>query len=316
MMNEKKQVEEAQAMDLVKIGRYIAEKRKAAGLTQRQLAERLNMSDKSVSKWERGVCLPNVAVYKELCEILGISINEFLAGEDIGADDLVSKSEENLIQVTKDGDHRTHFMKRVIAVLSAVIFVVVLVCGYHIYRYASQPKNYVEPLDPDSVQMKTAELQAGVDGAYLYRYVTGDQFQKLMVYVSEYREGELISKEPIGYIDYADMDSPKNGMISIVPDFEHFRVKLVVADDSSKLSAELPILEGVKGRKYYGRSATQIKGLTEITYGAEQGVAALLYGKDHISAISLDELEAGHMMDGVKNRENEYIYYFSLEFSK
>ena len=52
-------------------------------MTQKQLAEKLGMSDKSVSKWERGVCLPDVSVYKELCSILGISLNEFLAGEDI-----------------------------------------------------------------------------------------------------------------------------------------------------------------------------------------------------------------------------------------
>jgi transcriptional regulator with XRE-family HTH domain len=70
-------------MDLIKIGKYIAGKRKALGMTQKQLAEKLGMSDKSVSKWERGVCLPDVSVYKELCSILGISFNEFLAGEDI-----------------------------------------------------------------------------------------------------------------------------------------------------------------------------------------------------------------------------------------
>ena len=68
-------------MDLIKIGKYIAEKRKALGLTQKQLAEKLNMSDKSVSKWERGICLPDVSIYMELCSILRISINEFLAGE-------------------------------------------------------------------------------------------------------------------------------------------------------------------------------------------------------------------------------------------
>ena len=49
-------------MDLVKIGKYIAGKRKALGMTQKQLAEKLNMSDKSVSKWERGICLPDVSV--------------------------------------------------------------------------------------------------------------------------------------------------------------------------------------------------------------------------------------------------------------
>ena len=54
-------------MDLIKIGKYIAEKRKALGLTQKQLAEKLNMSDKSVSKWERGICLPDVSIYMEFC---------------------------------------------------------------------------------------------------------------------------------------------------------------------------------------------------------------------------------------------------------
>ena len=89
-------------MDLIKIGKYIEEKRKALGLTQKQLAEKLNMSDKSVSKWERGICLPDVSIYMELCSILRISINEFLAGEDIGAENVIEKSDSNLIQITKE----------------------------------------------------------------------------------------------------------------------------------------------------------------------------------------------------------------------
>ena len=68
-------------MDTVKIGKYIAGKRKALGMTQAQVAEKLGMSNKSVSKWERGICLPDVSVYMALCEILGISLNEFIAGE-------------------------------------------------------------------------------------------------------------------------------------------------------------------------------------------------------------------------------------------
>ena len=57
-------------MDLIRIGQYIAGKRKALGLTQKQLAEKLGVSDKSVSKWERGVCLPDVSLYTELCAAL------------------------------------------------------------------------------------------------------------------------------------------------------------------------------------------------------------------------------------------------------
>lgn len=93
-------------MDLIKIGKYIAGKRKEVGLTQRQLADKLGMSDKSVSKWERGVCLPDVALYSDLCGILGISINEFLAGEDIPQESVVQKSEENIIGVATAGKHR------------------------------------------------------------------------------------------------------------------------------------------------------------------------------------------------------------------
>ena len=88
-------------MDLIKIGKYIAFKRKEQGLTQKQLAEKLNMSDKSVSKWERGICLPDVTVYLELCKILGISINEFLAGEDILKKQLNKKQKKILFRLQK-----------------------------------------------------------------------------------------------------------------------------------------------------------------------------------------------------------------------
>ena len=88
-------------MDLIKIGKYIAGKRKSLGMTQKQLAEKLGMSDKSVSKWERGVCLPDVSVYKELCSILGISLNEFFAGEDIVQENMIQKSETNITDKIK-----------------------------------------------------------------------------------------------------------------------------------------------------------------------------------------------------------------------
>ena len=116
-------------MDLVKIGKYIAGKRKALGMTQKQLAEKLNMSDKSVSKWERGICLPDVSVYMELCEILGISINEFLAGEDIDAENVEKKSEDNIIQVTKDSKKKQKNLKSILAVVTPFAVIMVLVLG-------------------------------------------------------------------------------------------------------------------------------------------------------------------------------------------
>ena len=151
-------------MDLVKIGKYVAGKRKELGLTQKQLAEKLGMSDKSVSKWERGICLPDVSVYEEYCALLGISINEFLAGEDIAQENIVKKSEDNLIQITTDSKHRQKKLKTVIAVLSVLVLATAMIVSVFLLR-ANQPKNYIAPGDPNSAEMKTAELLSGVDGA-------------------------------------------------------------------------------------------------------------------------------------------------------
>ena len=68
-------------MDQIKIGKFIAECRKAVGLTQMQLSEKLGITDKAISKWERGIAMPDSSIMLELCGILGISVNELLNGE-------------------------------------------------------------------------------------------------------------------------------------------------------------------------------------------------------------------------------------------
>lgn len=88
-------------MNQEKIGKFIAECRKAQGLTQSALAEKLGISTNAVSKWERGLCLMDMSLLKPLSEILGVSINEILAGEKIEDGELEKKSEENLITLTE-----------------------------------------------------------------------------------------------------------------------------------------------------------------------------------------------------------------------
>ncbi len=68
-------------MNLDKVGKLIATLRKEKGLTQLQLGERLGVSDKSVSKWERGINAPDISLLNSLCEILDISVTELLNGE-------------------------------------------------------------------------------------------------------------------------------------------------------------------------------------------------------------------------------------------
>lgn len=310
-------------MDLIKIGKYIAEKRKALGLTQKQLAEKLNMSDKSVSKWERGICLPDVSIYMELCSILRISINEFLAGKDIDAENVIEKSDSNLIQITKESKKKQKNLKTILAVVTVFAVIVSAILGTLFFHKLIQPKNYITAVDQTSTEMKTAELLSGTDGAYLFHYFTKDEFKTLTIYVSEYQFGTLISKSKVADLDYDGINSPSRGVIAVVPDFESFKVKLIVADDYAKYSTDFPILENIENREYYGRSASQIKGKipiqihsastiegkTAILSDSEQGLMALIYGKDGLSGIPITEMEKG-----IVGVENDYVYYLSFQF--
>ena len=88
-------------MDTIKVGKYIQEKRKKQNLTQADLAERLLITDRAVSKWECGKSLPDASIMLELCEILEISVNELLTGEDIEMKNYNELAEQNLIELKK-----------------------------------------------------------------------------------------------------------------------------------------------------------------------------------------------------------------------
>lgn len=91
-------------MDLKKIGTFIAECRKEQNLTQSQLAEKLNMSNKSVSKWETGKGMPDTSIMLELCDYLHINVNELLSGEHLKEEEYKSKVNENIMLVVKESE--------------------------------------------------------------------------------------------------------------------------------------------------------------------------------------------------------------------
>ena len=88
-------------MDQVQIGLFIAELRKEQGLTQQQLADRLDISNKTVSKWETGKGLPDVGLMLPLCGLLGISVNELLSGQRLAEDRYREKAEENMLHLLR-----------------------------------------------------------------------------------------------------------------------------------------------------------------------------------------------------------------------
>ena len=89
-------------MDQLKIGKFIADCRKEKGLTQWQLAEKLGITDKAISKWERGIAMPDTSIMLELCDILGISVNELLNGEKLNMENNNPKNEQLLLDMAKE----------------------------------------------------------------------------------------------------------------------------------------------------------------------------------------------------------------------
>ena len=298
-------------MNLVKIGRYIAEKRKSLGLTQRQLAEKLGKSDKSVSKWERGVCLPDVSVYKELCSILGISLNEFLAGEDIAQENMIQKSETNIIEVIRDNINKQKCLKVMKCILLVIAICAVSIIGFTIYRL-KKPQNFIVPLAEDSIEMQTAKLLAGPDGAFIYKFITTDEYKKLRLHIHRYESGRLSNQDKVE-IGFEDIGSPKSGEIVMVPDFDNYVIKLIISGDGNKLSTEIPILENVEDREYYGRSATEIQNIVDIRYNKQQPLIAFLYDDETMSVPALDDL-INSQTEFISN--NDYVYYVAFEFCK
>lgn len=93
-------------LDQIKIGQFISDLRKEKGLTQKELAERLQVSDKTISKWETGRGIPDTSIMNELCINLNININELLSGEKISGDTYCGKAEKNMVDLLKNKENK------------------------------------------------------------------------------------------------------------------------------------------------------------------------------------------------------------------
>ena len=116
-------------MDQIKIGKFIAECRKKNNLTQMQLAEKLNITDRAISKWENGKGMPDSSIMLDLCNELKISVNELLSGEVLEMKDYNEKIEQNIIDIVKqkeESDKRLLTMEIVIGVLASLVFFVLI----------------------------------------------------------------------------------------------------------------------------------------------------------------------------------------------
>ena len=113
-------------MDQIQIGKFIAKMRKSTNLTQKQLADALSISDKTVSKWECGKGLPDVSLMLPLCNMLNITVNDLLSGEKVSQADYQKKAEGNMMDLMKENEENRKRMA--LSIITGVI-TIIAVCA-------------------------------------------------------------------------------------------------------------------------------------------------------------------------------------------
>ena len=110
------------------IGKFIAKCRKEKNLTQAQLAEQLDITDRAVSKWETGNSMPDSSIMLELCEILGITVNELLSGEEIHMENYEIKADEDLLALKQQDENNLNKNVVICLIYSLTLMVGIMVC--------------------------------------------------------------------------------------------------------------------------------------------------------------------------------------------
>lgn len=134
-------------MDISKIGNFIAEKRKQKNLTQQELADILHLSNRTISKWECGKGIPDSSIMMELCEVLDISVNELLFGENISSEEYKKKADENIISLIDKSQSTykykiAHVLYYLFSELILVIFLII--CIYTNTMSGSELIDYID----------------------------------------------------------------------------------------------------------------------------------------------------------------------------
>jgi len=315
-------------MDQIKIGKYIAGKRKELGLTQLQLAEILGMSNKSVSKWERGVCLPDVSVYKKLCEALGISLNEFLAGEDLSVIEVIPKSEETIIGITTEEKKRKKKAKQTISLLLIIILLVSGIVCYFLYKEGAFYRNCVVPFSWRSGEYIAANL-VSENEAYVYRYYTNKEYNQLQFKCYRYKGAVLVEEKIIDSCTFYGGYSGE-GILSIEVDYgqggltiahEGEGRKEFGCNDNGGAKYEMP-LEGMDLYDWQELYCMGMDGPNKLIHFEEEeaGILMIAYDKDLPIEIPKSIENNGFWPKGAETckaiEENDYTDFITLKINK
>lgn len=254
------------------------------------------------------MCLPDVSVYMELCRIIGISLNEFIAGEDIEQVELQEKSEQNILDVTEDGNYKKRRLKAIIAVLVCICVAVTSLSGYLLWKRFHVETNYIEPFDENSAEMRILKL---VDAGpfVLYKFSTDKNISQATVMITCYEKGEKKYKHDVmtyGFksdnVSYRANTVDSVLKVSSENDSNEKNDLISVTVDEGKATFEL-MEDDVELTGYMCAWADE-KEHVDIVKGEEIEFLRISYGMDHVEAI----------MPGASIGNNEYMYSLSVRF--
>ena len=308
-------------MDQVKIGRYIAEKRKEKELTQEQLAEKVGKSRMAMSKWERGVCLPVVSVYTELCELLGISLNEFFAGEDIEPVDVAERSEKNLLGVAQDGSKRSGRLKKLVLLVSLIAVLLAGLLFWFMSREGFFTTNYVKPYASNNREdVMTKSLTDGFP--IIYEYKVDDKYTYAEISIHKFVDGKEIETDYGGDLRHMTEDDSREGLIALVPDHNNSSVRLALSSDFSSLSTEIDILSELEERPHEDEFVDSVAGGgfpddgVKVKDGKEIPIGAYYISFDDESELSFPGCSETYedTVASIKEAKIPYAFLFTVKF--
>ena len=274
-------------MDQKKIGAFIAARRHALGLTQAQLGEKLGVTDKSVSKWERGVCLPDAALYLPLCETLGITPNELFAGEAIAPEESAQRAEETIVTMAKDGEEKRRRARRTLVVslvICSLLAGLLVFALSALYDRGEGRTNYIRPYDMSAEERAVTQLVSGPDKTQIYEFSVDAKYHE-MVLTEKVIGGD--GEQPQGELHFPLSPEPKDGkqtgLIAITvlaprPEKEALEYRMSVSQTYSGATGEgrLPAQLDLDVR--YGTAG--LKRTMSIKDGTPIPFAALAVGED------------------------------------
>ena len=189
-------------MDLKKTGIFIAAKRKEKGYTQAKLGELLGVTNKAVSKWERGVCLPDVGLYTQLCSILDITVNELFAGEELDEVQFKQKADRNLADIARAFTRRGRRMQKLCAILLIALLITATVAGGFVIKSLKDSgyfkANYIKPYAFDEEgELLSNVLKESGESPYVFEFKTDSSVYGIRIKERVYENGKLTREDVV-----------------------------------------------------------------------------------------------------------------------